>query len=78
MNNAINDRYLINNEKEMINDQEQCPNKQSKSPQHLPENPLRHSPNGKNKRLLTKDIMSGTFFVFLIPKFFIKILLFRS
>jgi hypothetical protein len=31
------------------------PIKQSKSP-------LRHSPNGKNKRLLTKDIMSGIFF----------------
>jgi len=49
MNNAIDDRYLIN-------DQEQ-----SKSPG-------RYSPNGKNKRLLTKDIMSGKAFYFLTPK----------
>ena len=48
MNNAIDDRYVFNEPKQ---------DKQSKSP----ENTLRHSPNAKNKRLLTKDIMSGKF-----------------
>jgi hypothetical protein len=61
MNNAIDDYYLINDRKEMINDQEQFSNKQSKSPHNLLDNSFRHSPNGKNKRLLTKDIMSGIF-----------------
>ena len=52
MNNAIANHSLINDRKEMINDQ-------TKSPHSSPENPFRHSPNGKNKTLLTKDIMSG-------------------
>ncbi|UJR29000.1 hypothetical protein I4U23_010218 [Adineta vaga] len=42
-NNAMNDQDIIL--------------KQSNSPEILKENPLRHSPNSKNKRLLTKDIM---------------------
>ena len=65
-NNAINDRDLIDERKELIDEKKlKTINKQSKSPQGVVENTLRHSPNGKNKRLLTKDIMSGEFI--LIP-----------
>jgi hypothetical protein len=57
MNNAIDDRYVVNEQTETIANQE----KQPKLSHNIPENSLRHSPNGKNKRLLTKDIMSGKF-----------------
>jgi hypothetical protein len=68
-NNAIDDRQITNEQKE-INDKQEylldkestVINKQIKSPLGIGENSLRHSPNGKNKRLLTRDIMSGEFF----------------
>ncbi|CAF3531455.1 unnamed protein product [Rotaria sp. Silwood1] len=58
MNNAIDDHYLINQRKETIDEKVHLSNKQSRSPNDVNRNSLRHSPNGKNKRLFTKDIMS--------------------
>jgi hypothetical protein len=61
-NNAINNHDLIDEQQHFSNKELKTINKQSKSPHGVAENTLRHSPNGKNKRLLTKDIMSGEFY----------------
>ena len=64
--NALDDRQLTDGHEEMIDEQQRAlskapktTNKSSKSPPGIGENAVRHSPTGRNKRLLTKDIMSG-------------------
>ena len=56
--NALDDRPFTD-EQRALNKAPKTTNKSSKSPSGIGENATRHSPTSRNKRLLTKDIMSG-------------------